>query len=284
MTLQQLRYFLAVVKWKSFSQAAAALYLSQPALSKQISLLEKALGFPLFERTPRGVTLTAKGAVFHQRIHPLLQDLDSLLQELAEPTLLRMGALPSIAAHFLPAMVERLAGYQLVPLVKDASDELVEMVHSGTLDAALVQDRVEYGTLKGTFLFAEPYIVAVPLRHPLAERDELQMQDLHQEKIILHQAPCDIRYTLIEGFQKAGIAPNVVLEASLNDSLLGYSASGLGLSFIPEMVARNVVHKNIVYKKIAGDPFQRRVYLFARNMQPFAEWDEEGMTCWMCET
>ena len=81
MTLQQLRYFLAAVKWKSFSQAASALYLSQPALSKQISLLEKALGFPLFERTPRGVTLTAKGAVFHQRIHPLLQDLDALLQE-----------------------------------------------------------------------------------------------------------------------------------------------------------------------------------------------------------
>ena len=284
MTLQQLRYFLAVVKAKSFSQAAAALYLSQPALSKQISLLEKALGFPLFERTPRGVTLTAKGAVFHQRVHPLLHDLDLLLSELAEPTELRMGALPSIAAHFLPAMVGRLEGYQLLPVVKETSDELVEMVHSGQLDAAIVQDRVEHGTLTGRFLFAEPYVVAVPLRHPLAEREHLAPEDLDGEKLILHQSPCDTRHTLLAGFQQTGIAPRIVLEASFNESLLGYSASGLGLAFVPQMVAANVSHKNIVYKTIAGDPFQRRVYLFARNMQPFAEWDEEGMTCWMCET
>lgn len=264
-TLQQLRYFIATAKYKSFSRAAEALFLSQPALSKQISLLERSLQFVLLERTPHGVSVTEKGKQFLQRVQPLVQELDTVLGETTEPAQLRIGVLPSIASYYLPTVINQFGSARLTTIIKNTSGELLEMVHTGELDAAIVQDRTHFDGLKHLFLFEEPYLVALPRIHPFAKKEALQIKDLHQEKLILHHAPCDIRDSLDAAFDEHGIEPVVSMEAALNDSLLSYTASGMGLSFLPAMMAANVSHKNIVYKRMQGDPICREIHLFART-------------------
>ncbi|BCJ87993.1 hypothetical protein skT53_29780 [Effusibacillus dendaii] len=87
--------------------------------------------------------------------------------------------------------------------------------------------------------------------------------------MILPQSPCDIRDPLEAGFQKHDVAPLVSFEAPLNESILSYSANGMGISFVPEMVVSHVSLKNIVYKKIKGNPVTRTIHLFSRTKAVF---------------
>jgi LysR family hydrogen peroxide-inducible transcriptional activator len=267
MTLQQLRYFLAVVEWKSFSRAAESLYISQPALSKQISLLEKSLLVTLFERTSQGVQLTEQGELFRKRVAPVLQELDAIVHDVREPKLWRIGALPSLALHYLPTLTARHPDRRLEPYVMDTSDELLNLLQAGELDAALVQSAGDREGFHATHLFEEPYVAAIPLHHPLAQQDSLSLDDLHEENVVLHKAPCEIRDGLLEVFLQNGVRPNIVLEASHVDSLLSFTAKGLGITFVPQLVADHLPNHQVLYKRIEGDPCRRNIWLVEPNQK-----------------
>ncbi|ARU62145.1 hypothetical protein CBW65_14905 [Tumebacillus avium] len=267
MTLQQMRYCLALARWKSFSKAAESLFITQPALSKQIALLEASLGIKLFERTVHGAVLTAHGQEFCERIRPLVQELDQVWKDMAVSARLTIGALPSLASYYLPELIAQKELSRPETVVKDTSAELLEAVLTGEVDAALVQDVDGDGKLEHAFLLEEPYLLVVPDAHPFAQLAEVAFSDLAGEKIILHQSPCDIRHALLQTFAAHGIEPDIVLEASFNESLLGFTATGLGLSFVPRMLAEHVTHRGIVYKPLTGAPFTRKIYLYTRSLK-----------------
>ncbi|BCJ87994.1 hypothetical protein skT53_29790 [Effusibacillus dendaii] len=157
------------------------MFVSQPALSKQISILERTLQISLFERTSKGINLTEKGKQFYARIEPLIQEVDMVLEEFVLPEEFRIGALPSISSYYLPTVMNLLGSMKLKTFVENTSDELLEKVQSGELDLAIVQDRHQYGNLKHLYLFEEPYVVALPDNHPLVDKEWLEMKDFHAE-------------------------------------------------------------------------------------------------------
>src|SRR5204862_5293657 len=112
-TVQQLRYAVAVADARHFGRAAGKCFVSQPALSTQIRELETRLGVQLFERTSRGVLVTAKGADIVERARLILRQLDDLREAatgaatLAGP--LRLGVIPTIAPYVLPAALRNIA-------------------------------------------------------------------------------------------------------------------------------------------------------------------------------
>jgi DNA-binding transcriptional LysR family regulator len=268
-TLQQLRYFMMTAKTKSFSKASEILFISQPALSKQITNLEQSLQFMLFERTTKGICLTEKGRQFYSRIEPLIQDLDQVLDDLVLPEEIKIGVLPSISSYYIPKLIHALNQHNFKLLVEHTSAELLELVQTGFLDSAIVQDIEKSKNLKHLLLFEEPYLVVVSRTHRLAKKEFLEMSDLHHENIILPKGPCDIRNTLEAAFIEYRIEPIVKMEVPLNESMLSYSANNLGISFIPEMVAANLSMKNIVYKKIKNEPLKRSLHFFARSTAVF---------------
>lgn len=264
MTLQQLRYFFGVVRWKSFTAAAEGLFLSQPALSKQIAQLEKHLGFTLFERSQVGVTLTAKGQLFYEKMYPLYNEMERVLEELSEPTELRVGSLPSIGTCLLPDISAKLLPVKVQSVNKHTTLELLDLAERGELDAVFVQDREAYGALHGLFLLEEPYMVALPAGHPLAAKEALTLDEVMAGSLVMHQAPCDIHDTLLAEFERLGYSPHIAMK-SPHESILGYTATGVGLSFIPEMSTQFVAHKDIVYRPIEGTPLYREIRVFTRS-------------------
>jgi DNA-binding transcriptional LysR family regulator len=264
MTLQQLRYFIEVVKWKSFSKAAEVLHISQPALSKQISNLEKYLRTTLVKRTNKGIELTEQGTNFYNKIKPIIQQLDFIVAETVNVKQLRVGSLSTTGSFYFPALAAKFETDQFIPIIKSTTKKLVELTIAGELDAVIVQDTEIPFTLKSKFILEEAYVVAMPENHPLVQNEEIALQDLKNEKILLSLTGCDSRKAVLEGFHQAGLQPKVHLEVPY-DSLLSYTAAGYGITFIPSIQAQNMTQKGVVFKDIKNNPIRRKIYLLARS-------------------
>jgi DNA-binding transcriptional LysR family regulator len=176
--LRLLRYFVALAEELHFGRAAARLYVSQPALSQQIRILEEQVGMPLFVRGSRGVQLTPVGATLLDEARDVLRHAERLeesVEQLRRGTrgTLRIGVPPGLPAPLLPAV--------LAPLRRGRSDvriavrelptpEQVAALHDGSLDLGLVREPVDDPALERRCLLVELLGVSLPAGHPLAAR------------------------------------------------------------------------------------------------------------------
>jgi len=177
-TLRQLQYVLAVADTRSFRQAASLCGVSQPSLSAQVAQLERALGVALFERTRRRVLATRAGEELLARARAVLREADDLAQaaaRLADPfaSALRIGVIPTISPYLLPeiAPVLRAEHARLrVVWTEDKTPILVERLHAGDLDAALVALEADLGDVEHEIIGRDPFVLAAPLGHRLGVR------------------------------------------------------------------------------------------------------------------
>ena len=266
MTLEQLRYFLEVAKWESFSKAAEALHISQPAVSKQISNLEKYLRVTLIRRTNRGIELTERGKEFYKKVRPLVQQLDLIVTETMNIKQLRIGSLATIGSLYFPTLAAKFEADHFFPTIKSTTQELIELAVNGDLDVAIVQDVENLRNFYSKFIFEEAYMAAIPEHHSLAKREEVELSDFKDEKILLPPPRCDSRRAVVEGFHQAGFQPNVHLEVPY-DSLLSYAAAGHGITFVPSIQVQNVAQKGVIFKDVKNAPIRRKIYLLARSQR-----------------
>lgn len=182
MDLRRLRQFLTVVQLGSFGRAAVALSLSQPTLTRNIRTLEDELGAPLFQRGPRGATLTAAGQKFQPRAQSMVNEADRALAELdpgrpAETEQVRLGVSPHFLFDVAPAAIARClmeAPGLNIQVSTGTFEHLVESIRSRDLDVTLclVPD---FTTLRGAdtieltleTLYGEQLVAVAPLGHPV---------------------------------------------------------------------------------------------------------------------
>ncbi len=253
-----LTYFVTTVEKGSLNKAAKALFISQPALTKQLAQLENQLECVLFHRRTTGIELTEAGRYFYERACMILEQVEQTvagIKEYSGQNLLRIGALPSIANHYLPDCIHVFAadGRSRVSItVRDTTSELVSLLEQGSLDVAFAQDFAGHGYLLSRELFHEPYLAVLPADHSLAEQESVDFFAFCREKLLLHRDPCDIRSHFRRHCNQLGIQPEMVLELDFNDSLLHYAAKGNGLTFIPQMVVEGLHHPQLTVR-----PFQQ---------------------------
>src|ERR1035438_10432259 len=185
---RDLRYFVAVAEELHFTRAAERLFISQPALSKQVRMLERQLGAPLFERDPQGVKLTPVGAALLPHARQVLAAWDAAWESVERArneqraTLEvgmstspgRGGLLPAIRSRFTAAHPEaRLHLHQV------SWDDATAGLADGTADVAFVWLPVpDPGRYTWIVVAEEPRLVAMPLTHPLAAREVIDFADL----------------------------------------------------------------------------------------------------------
>ena len=170
MTLQDLRYLVALVDHGHFGRAAAACDIGQPTLSTQIKKLEEQLGVTLFERTTKSVSVTAIGAEIAGRARQILTDVEALLsagRHVSGPLAgaLSLGIIPTLGPYLLPWLVPALKqDYPELRLAirEDLTASLLERLLSHRLDAALVALPVPDDRLDTLPLFDEPFWFAEP--------------------------------------------------------------------------------------------------------------------------
>ncbi|MFC0332756.1 LysR family transcriptional regulator [Paenibacillus sepulcri] len=247
MEFRQLQYVIQIAKEKNFSRAAEKLHIAQPSLSQQLSKLEKEIGVLLFRRTTNSVEMTHAGSVFVDKAQNILDSIEQLKQELDDIAHMRkgklvVGSLPITGSHVLP-LVLPVFGRRYpeieVALVEDSSFRLEQLTASGQTDLSLLSLPLHEPSLAWEPLIEEEICLAVPPEHPLALKNEaVNIQDLAQEPFVLLKKGQGFRQIAIELCEKAGFQPRIVFESGNIETVQSLVAAGMGIAFVPKMVAR----------------------------------------------
>ncbi|MER7671896.1 LysR family transcriptional regulator [Kitasatospora sp. NPDC096128] len=216
MELRQLRCFVAVAEELHFGRAAERLLLGQPAVSQQVRRLERELKVELFDRSPRYVRLTPAGERFLPAARNVLAAEDAaraLAADLAAPAVLRLGTVTGLAERLdliLDTYQQRAPGVR-VELHSAPVRERLARVSDGRLDAAFVRGAIAETNPDLRFLpvWEDELVLALPARHPLADRPEVDLADLADLPLRLteranHPALVDL---VTEACTRAGFRP-----------------------------------------------------------------------------
>jgi LysR family hydrogen peroxide-inducible transcriptional activator len=244
MTLRDLEYLVALAETRHFGRAAERCHVSQPTLSAQVRKLEDTLGVALVERRPRRVGLTAAGTAVVERARRMLRDADDIrvVARASQDPLagaLKVGLIPTLGPYLLPRVAPRIA--KALPKLQLMLHEyktapLVERTLAGDLDLAVLALPAETKGLVTRELFAEPFLVAMPERHPLAARKRVRVEDLeHRRLLLLEEGHC-LRDQALAVCAHAGTEDQDFRATSL-ETLRQMVASGQGVTLLPRLAA-----------------------------------------------
>jgi len=243
MNLRDLTYILAVERYGSITRAAEACEVTQPTLSAQIGKLERELGIRIFERDGRGLRITDAGHTVLEhakRVAGSVDDLVAAVQGHLDPLagVLRLGLIPTLSPYLLPALLpriqERLPRVSLT-VVEEQTVALLERVHSGTLDAAMIATEIDDPHVVAAPLFDEPLLVALSAQHPLAKRKAIEPREIDPSSLLLlSEGHCLRDQALALCKDVTSGAPGDFRAASL-ETILNLVEAGLGVTIVPEL-------------------------------------------------
>lgn len=246
---RHLQLLLALQQGGSLRAAAQAMNLTQPALSKALGEIESAFGVPLFERTARGLTPTARGQVALHGAALLLAELGHVQQEVvaAEPAVsLRVGAPPFVAQGYLPPVLARLARANLhVALVEERVPALLQLLAAGDLDALVTSYPAQMpeglgNELEYQKLFDTAFEVIAAPSHPLARQRKVGWAALAAANWVMPARSAMIRRQLEECFQREGFtAPAPLLESTSPVTNIELVAQGMAIGVVPATALRH---------------------------------------------
>ena len=247
MELRQLIAFKEVAAQSSFTAAATHLHLTQSAVSQQIKALEDECGVTLFDRSGRLVRLTNAGQVLLTHVERILAQVENARVEMAEMAggargRCRLAALPSVAAYILP---RALAAFQRrypaveVQLMESVQSQLLEWVQQGIVDFSIIALPVHDPHLQSMSLLHDEFVLAVPKDHPFASRHIVRLAELVTERFIFYPKGAGGREQFIAACHQAGFEPQVAFESDDRETTLGLVAAGVGITFIPRIIAQH---------------------------------------------
>lgn len=260
--LGQLRYFVAVATELNFRRAAERLNMTQPPLTRQIQLLEHQLGVRLLDRGKRSVQLTAAGRAFYIEAQSLLERAHSATltaQKIAQGDIgaVTIGHVPSAAYAALPKVVTDIYAQHPdihITLREMPSFEQLQALRTRQLDLGIVRSPLGQKEFNIRSLLREPFVLAIPSSHPLANQSDLSLQMLHQQPFISYSfSGWRPFYEMFAGmFRAAQIEPRYVHTVGSTLTMLALVNAGLGVALVPQ--SASCVHlEQTVFRPIALD-------------------------------
>ena len=281
--LRHLRYFVAVAEELHFGRAAQRLHLAQPPLSQQIRKLEEILGYPLFDRTSRSVTLTAAGQDFLERAQRTLRNVDRDIEETrsigrGEVGSLHIGFVGSAMLTLLPAIFRRYReAYPSVRLHLHESftAKVLEGLQNGTLDAGLLRDGDPISGFEIDIIYTEPFVAILPANHPCAHQPAISPADLRNDPFVYYPPTAGARafekpLSLCEDY---GFRPQIVQEAPNWLTILRLIGAGFGVSIAPACVRQHAAPDVVclpIHSEKRPTPIQSQIELatFTNESRP----------------
>lgn len=278
MEIHQIRYFVAAADEGSVSRAAEKLYISQPALSRQIAALEGEIGIPLFDRIKKRIYLTDAGRFFLPRARQILCDLETNVQKLREiygqsQQSLRIGFItpflddiisPSIKAIRKIHKDLEVALFELLPQAQ------LDRLREGNLDIAILgnlseKDHSEFAVQK---LAKAKMAVVFPGEHALSKRKQVNLSELQNENFV--SLSNDLfpgrRSFLTRICRSKGFEPRITEECDSIGLLLSEVANDGGIALLPNHTSK-LPHSGCVFVKLKNPVVYAEVYAVTLNSQ-----------------
>ncbi len=285
MTLNELRYIVALARERHFGRAAESCFVSQPTLSVAVRKLEDELGVSLFERGPGEVTITSVGRQIVDQAQRVLEEADGvrrLARQGRDPLSgpLRLGVIytigPYLLPHLVPLVAERAPEMPLV-IEENFTSVLAERLKRGDLDLILISLPFEEPGIVTRALYDEGFVVLLPTSHPWTGRASIEIDRLGEENVlllgpghcfrdqVLRACPACLQTdTLAGGVQRR-------FEGGSLETIRCMVASGVGITVLPctatsedPFFARNI----LCARPFAAEPPSRRVALAWRRRFP----------------
>ncbi|MGV8937741.1 MAG: LysR family transcriptional regulator [Allorhizobium sp.] len=243
MELRQLHYFRVIAEEEHFGRASARLRIVQPALSRQIKLLEAELDVALFERLPRGVRLTAAGHVLLDHCRLVAAQLDRAVTETRAAAtgatgVLRLGFIEVAAWDgIVPQTIRRFRdAFPDVQLALSAmaSPEQIDAIRDRRIDAGILYNPPGDADLLVRPLIRHAVMLAVASGTPLGQRKTVALADLHDQAFIGFRRAASPRYhdTLFSAMRAAGFEPKMAAEMASEADMLALVNTGAGVAFV----------------------------------------------------
>ena len=241
MELRQIQYFVAIAEAEHFGNAARQLRIAQPALSRQVKLLEAELGVLLFERLPRGVRLTEAGRTF-------LAQTRGLEGQLARAADAARAAAQGRHGRLRLTLIESVAWHGLIPdalrqfratspqvdlrLAAHPTAEQIAALRRGDTDAALVYNVASEGDLTALPLADHPVVRSVPADWPLAARDSVAVAEIGETPMIgFSRRASPLFFDEVHArFRELGHTPRYVAELAADTEMLALVSAGVGVA------------------------------------------------------
>ncbi|RJG40373.1 LysR family transcriptional regulator [Mesorhizobium sp. DCY119] len=258
--LRHIRCLLAVASEKNFARAAERLAVSQPALSQTIMQLEATLGFEIFERTTRSVSLTKDGAILCEYAHKLNRSMETFHKEvkalqLSIHNFLRVGYLIGTAVEFIPKITQEFERRR-----PNATLEFVEYdftnpdagLSTELVDCSIFRPPVDTPGIHIVEIAREKCVACLPDGHPLSLQDTVQVEQLLDEPFIAAPGNGVWRDYWLASQYRQGKPARVVFEAATVDSELQAVALRKGISITAESTARFYARPGVTFRKISN--------------------------------
>ncbi len=241
MTLQELRYAVAVARERHFGRAAAACFVSQPSLSTAVRHLEDELGIMLFERTRGEIVVTDIGRQVLAQAERVLEEATRVKHVAAAGKdqlrgALKLGVIHTIAPYLLPELVVALrARARDMPLdiEENMTENLDRMLREGAVDVAILALPFEAPGVKVVPVYDEIFEIAVPLKHPWAKRKRVSAAELSEEHLLLLSVGHCFRDQVLEACARSTRPGESGKQGNSLETLRSMVASGLGVTVLP---------------------------------------------------
>ena len=271
--LDDLVAFRALADLGSFRKAAAAVHLSQPAFSRRIDKLERALDLALVERSTRRVALTAAGREFERKMRVLLDDLDNALLAIRGDPATRgervaLACVPSVVPWLVAEVLRRYrASHPRVQvIVLDAkSHEVRQAVSQGDADFGLGFLDEQDGDIEFSPLYDEAFVLACRADHPLAARERVAWAELDAHAFIALARTSGNRLVLDRALAGTRLRPRVAYEVQTGSAALALVEAGLGVAAMPAMALQGREHARLVGVPLHEPEVRRTIGLVRRR-------------------
>ena len=250
MNLEHLKTFHVVASLGSFTEAAKALYMTQPAVSQQIQGIEHALRNPLFDRSKRQIRLTAKGKIlfsYTQKLFGIFREIENVFSDLNHLLTgeLTIAASAVMGNYFLSSFIaEFYKKYPLISIRLEMGDSayVTHLVEEGLADVALSRHVRNLKHCKQKLLIKEPYVCVCGPSSPLAAlKRPLSAKEFAENYLVMRQKGSRMRSKLEEWFKSVGVyefLSTPVIEVNSLESSKQLIARGFGATAFPSIAVR----------------------------------------------
>lgn len=275
MNLQQLIYFHKIAELKNYTKASQELSVSQSNLSHSMAKLEEELKVPLFVKSGRNIEVTVYGKKFDEHVSVILRELElaeSEAQEAADPGqgTIRLAVSHTLHYYFLPNLMR---AYKEMPEHQKVQFQVLDMEATGIGISKIEAGEIDLGfgakLDKPGFCYfevmCEELVAVVPSSHPLAQKENVTLEELCQETLITYNTQCGTRHDLEQIFRAHGVWPQQMVEAQNEKMIASMVSAGIGVSIMPWI--REVSMYQVVSIPLERHSLKRSLFMF---------WSEEG--------
>jgi DNA-binding transcriptional LysR family regulator len=280
MNFHHLTVFDAVVREQSIGRAGRRLRISQPAVSKQLQLLEHAVGTPLVDRLARGVRPTAAGTLlagYAQRIMGLAAEAEQALAELQglRGGRLTVGASTTIGTYFLPEILARYrARYPGIELHLEVANSHViqRALHERRVDVAVTEGFVHLPELRARVFLADQLVPIVPFGHALSGRHRIRLDRFCAEPVLMREPGSGTREVIEAAVRKKGVEIRPLMTLGSTEAIKRSVAAGVGVSFVSSLtIQQELKARRLATVALEGFRLRRSLHVVqARDQGPSA--------------